>query len=500
MRFKAVMYRGIAGLLLSALLLASCGDTAAPAIDTADTGVTENTTTAPETEPTHDANGYLLDDIPDTLDYNGKTVTILTWNHYEPIEFYATEQSGEIVNDAYHTRNLHVEERLKVKLAFKEANGRYRQNDFADTVINAVAAGTGDYDLTAGYSLGVAGLVLNGVYNNLLKVEHLDFTKPWWSQQMVDSITIADTLFFTTGDICSSSISRMQGIFFNADMIKEHNLENPYTLTVDGKWTIDKMFTMSKGMYKDLNANNTKDEADRFGFTVDRTQLQPTFFTSGMRAVETDASGKLVLSKLLAGERAVNVLNKFATFLHTSSDAIIVAKTDDNSTFYEGRALFHAFPLAIITNENIRSAKFNYGFVPWPKLNEEDNHVIIHSNAFTLWSIPKGVSDVSMSGALMETMASEGHRTIAPALFETAYKVKYNTDSSSLQSRIFDEMRAGILVDVGRVFANVLPYSISKFANMIVENADTWVSSIESNRSAFNQTLTDIYEACKKNA
>ena len=493
-------HRAIGIVLLSAMLCsmaASCGTGEQTQETTAQDAVT---TTAPETQATHDADGFLLDSIPDSLDFGGETITILGWNHYEDIEFKADEQTGEIVNDAYFTRNQRVEERLNVKLEFLEAEGRYGQTTFIDNVTKSVMSGSGDYDLTAGYSLGVASAVVSGIFTNLLSVEHLDFSKPWWSQQLVDSVTIADALFFTAGDISSSSISRIQGIFFNADMLTDFSLENPYQLTVDGKWTLDKMLEMTAGVYKDMNGNNAKDEADRFGFTCDRTQFQPSFFTSGMRAVVTDDTGKPVLSDLLAGERAVDVLEKIATFMSASKDGMVIAKTDDNTTFLENRALFHAFPLALISSEKLRSVRFDYGFVPWPKYTEEEEHVVVHSNAFTLWSIPLDAADISRSGAVMETMASEGHRTIAPALFEMAYKVKYNTDESDLQSQIFDEMRANILVDAGRVFASLLPFNFSIYANCITKNEMTWVSTVESNRKALQKALDDIYAACKEYA
>ena len=189
-----------------------------------------------------------------------------------------------------------------------------------------------------------------------------------------------------------------------------------------------------------------------------------------------------------------------ATFMSASKDGMVITKTDDNTTFLENRALFHAFPLALISSEKLRSVRFDYGFVPWPKYTEEEEHVVVHSNAFTLWSIPLDAADISRSGAVMETMASEGHRTIAPALFEMAYKVKYNTDESDLQSQIFDDLRANILVDAGRVFASLLPFNFSIYANCITKNEMTWVSTVESNRQALQKALDDIYAACKEYA
>ena len=492
--------RSISILLLAALLgslAVSCGKSEA----NADTTVTSDSMSAALTNATHDANGYLLDKIPDELDFGGETVTILGWNHYDTVEFDVDEETGEVVNDAYYTRNRRVEERLNVKLEFLEALGRNGQTDFTDRITKSVMADAGDYDLTAGYSLNVSTAAFSGLFCNLLDVKYLDFSNPWWSRQMVDSMTIADALFFITGDICTSSFSRMQGIFFNMELLENYKLENPYELVVDGTWTLDKMFAMTAGLYKDLNGNNVKEEADQFGFTSDKVQFQPTLFTSGLRAVETNESGKLVLSPLILGERAMDVLSKIAGYVHTSPDTIIIFQTDDCTAFYDGRSLFHAFPLAMISDEQIRSAKFNYGFVPWPKYEEKDPYVVVHSNAYSLWSIPLDASNVEMSGALLEVMSSEGHRTIAPAVFETAYKVKYNTDESNLQSQIFDEMRASILVDAGRMFSRTLPFSImDNFAMTIVDNRENWMSTIAANKEALEKRLDEIYEICKENS
>jgi len=253
---------------------------------------------------------------------------------------------------------------------------------------------------------------------------------------------------------------------------------------------------MTTDVYQDLNGNNKKDEKDQFGFTSDRVQFQPTFFTSGLRAVETADDGRLVLSPLLDGERSADVISKIAGYMSTSRDAIVISQTDDNTTFTEGRAMFHAFPLAIISSEALRNANFTCGFVPWPAYEAGDDSVVVHSNALTLWSIPVDAPDANRSAAVMEAMASEGHRTIAPALFETAYKVKYNMDESSLQSQIFDEMRANIIVDLGRLLAGSVPIPLAVFADTVAGFSNTWVSKVAAQKTAAMKKLDELYEIC----
>src|SRR5574344_1635564 len=86
-------------------------------------GAAGDVTTGDETkDPTIDKDGYILDTIPDSLDYGGKSVTILTWADVEHEEFVATEQTGEAVNDAIYLRNLTVEDRLGIDLQFISTN------------------------------------------------------------------------------------------------------------------------------------------------------------------------------------------------------------------------------------------------------------------------------------------------------------------------------------------------------------------------------------------
>ena len=65
----------------------------------------------------YDSNGYLMDDLPDDLNYGDREVTILTCEEYAtavcPIEINNTA-----LNDSSFTRNKIIEGRLGIKLNF----------------------------------------------------------------------------------------------------------------------------------------------------------------------------------------------------------------------------------------------------------------------------------------------------------------------------------------------------------------------------------------------
>ncbi len=153
----------------------------------------------------------------------------------------------------------------------------------------------------------------------------------------------------------------------------------------------------------------------------------------------------------------INLIEKMCDLLHSTNNATTIAKEDDISIFVEGRSLFHGWPLCLMQTGEMRDAEFNYGFVPGPKYaKEQERYYVSSSNAFSLWRIPLDAKNMDMSGTVMEALASQGYRTTTPALFEIAYKAKYNTDDSQRQTQIFDLLRSSVQYDFGKIFAGVV--------------------------------------------
>lgn len=454
---KKHLQRKAAGILLLAALLSavSCGsggNDPEPKQTTENTAVTADAGT--NTEDTEAA--YRLG-LPEDLDYGGEEIVIFGWDHYEDIEFYTEAMNGEIVNDAVYERNRNVSENLNVSLTFLKEGGRAGDSSWTRKVSQANKAGDAAYDIVAGHSFMIGNLAKAMELINLTDLSYLDLGQPWWRKELTERALIRDKLYFVTGDICPSSVSRSQGIFFNISILQQFDLEDPYTLVIDGTWTLDKMIEMSKGIYADLNANGKNDEAgDRFGFSIDGIQIQAIALTSGIVSVEADDAGDLIVSPDYMTDRTVSLADQWIDYIHNNDDTVLIKTGDDTTVFREGRALFYAFPLGIISSE-LRDCDFNIGFVPFPKADEQqEDYIVCTSNAYSLWSIPISAQDSAMSAAVMENLGYEGYRLIMPAMFETAYKVKYNNTDSMLQSQVFDILRSNLIFDIGRIMSGSL--------------------------------------------
>ena len=213
----------------------------------ATTAVQGDATTAPAetTDNNLDANGYWKDDLPEDLNLNQETVTILYDSESYAQEFESEGITGDLINDAIYNRNETVSSRLNVKLQFVGINGRNDTSGFTATVNNDVQSGAAEYDIIGTYSQLPASFAMSGSIVDLMSLEYLNFDQPWWPATMVEQASIRDHLYFCTGDISTNLLWMMHVVFFNKNMIDELKLEDPYTLVDDMKWTVDKMFEIT---------------------------------------------------------------------------------------------------------------------------------------------------------------------------------------------------------------------------------------------------------------
>ena len=468
--------------------LAGCGDTADET--TADTQGTE---TAPVDTTT--GNQYEPDDLPADLTYDGETLTTFGWSGPAAIEFFAEEMNGELANDAIFQRNLQVEERLAVSLEYILEPGNYDyRNDWANKVINSVQSGDSAYDITAGYSMSGATLAFRKVLINLNDLEYLNFSKPWWPESLQKEATCGGNLYFCSGDISTYMIYYLYGTYFNKQMILDHNLENPYDLVKEGTWTFDKLMTMSTGVYQDINGDGIKDLNDIYGFSTHSTYVDPIYFGVGLRTTEKNNDDIPVLAESFGSEKAHWLLETLVD-LFTTNDAWLetVSYTNSDNMFSEGRALFSNNDFLYSTE--IRDVDTEYGIVPLPKYNEEqEEYYTVMSFPYSLYGVPVDARDPDMSSAVLECLASESYRTVVPALFETGLKVKYAQDDEAAQ--MFDLIRASAVFDFGRVFnesMNGMTYAL--FRSAVSEGKENWMSIYASNENALNTALEKVVAA-----
>ena len=481
--------RKLSAFLLTSLLiglLASCGGEAA---------VGSDTTTAAETTPEVTTDAY-LDELPRDLDFGGETFTFFVRSDPPSTEYNVEEQTGEIVDDAIFNRDQTVMERLNVKFAYHGIPGNYNDRlTFAQQLTSSVMAGDGAYDVVAGYSMSLANLASAGMLYNLMDVDYLDLTNPWWSENILTQSMVNDKVFFASGDIATSLLYMMYTTFYNKEMVDEFKLENPAHIALDGKWTLDKMIAMTKNVGKDINADGAKDKNDRFGMVISDVYIDPFYFGAGLSTTEQDENGMMVLSPDFGSEKVVSLIEKLCTALHDSPDNWQSPEKEGNS-FHLGNTLFYNHSFNYAAN-NLRDVKFDYGILPICKWDEnQEDYYTIASFPYSLYGIPLDAKDPDRAAAVLEALASESYKNVTPAVFEITMKVKYSRDEES--SQVYDIIRGSMVYDFGRIFNNDLgSKTYSLFRNAVRNNDRGWMSTYDSNKESLNAGLAALMEKFK---
>ena len=442
--------------LLSAVFLlaafAGCKNASDDPVDT----TPQNDGSTGEDGQEYDKNGYLKDSLPADLNFEGKTVTVLGWNS-EVVEFDVEELNGITIDEAIWHRNDSVCTRLNINLDFIITNGSVAYvNDYMTEVQQAVMGGT-PYDLLAAHTRSIAVCASAGLLDDLNNIEgsHLDFSKPWWNKNIIEKTMLGDSLFFTTGDIAPSFVQMIYCVYFNADMLRDREIESPYDLVDNNEWTLEKMMTLTANFYQDLNQNFVVDLEDNIPLTGQYYDWPAFLHGCGVDMVVRDESGDLIIAPDLKGEKGIDLMDDLLDWVVL--DNCYVAK-DDNIVqhFLAEKAMF-------MTTQSGRAAMsfadvtFEYGCVPMPKYDSaQEDYISTSRQPTTLWAMSRNIQSdrLEMVTATMECLASEGYRQVTPAVFETV--MQYQTSASPEMAEMLALIRDTAWFDFGRIYSQDL--------------------------------------------
>lgn len=475
-------------LLISLLAAVSCGGDGEKAND--DTTISDDTTTAGQETTVQDS-------LPSDLNYGGETFTMLVNGSVGAPEFFVDEQNGDVVNDAIYDRNARVSERLNVNFKFIEEPGAFNERKtFAQRVSQSVLANDSTYDAVAGYSMAIASLAADNMLIDLNSTEYIDLAKPWWSQNLMSQSSVNGKLYFASGDISTTLTYMMYAMYFNKNIMAANNIEEPYDLVLDGKWTLDKLLELSTGVYQDLNGDGQKKvDDDLFGLETYAVYVDPYFYSCGLRTTELDADGVPQISTLFGSEQTQALIEKLVNAFFATNDCVISGYDSKElyKYFEQNRFMFSAREVQYGVT-NLRNADFEYGILPMPKWDEaQEDYYTIASFPYSLYCIPLDAKNSDMSSAVLEALASESSKLITPAVFEVALKVKYSSDDKMAQ--MYDIIRASMTYDFGRVFTdNLDSLTYSMFRDSVVGENTNWASTYAKKEKTLQSKMDKLLE------
>ncbi|MBE6613043.1 MAG: extracellular solute-binding protein [Ruminococcaceae bacterium] len=404
-------------------------------------GSASSDTTAPDTTPAPETSSLGFE----KEDNGGREFKILVPTKME-IE-YPMESNGEVVNDAIFDRNRKVEEYFNIDMVYQYEPGEWDDRDnYNNFFISSVMAGDSAYDMVTGYISCVTPAYLHDVFADLNAYDDLDLTNPWWIQELSEELSINNKLFVALGDANLSLYKNTVVTYFNKKVLGDYNLEDPYQLVRDGKWTMDKLFEMAEVVTADLDGDTFINyKKDRIGCYLQDVPLRFSGTALDVNLFKVGDDGK-IFRDVSAVERLVEAYQFTRLFYdvdYLHNDEGYVDFMEFVSGLTEDRALFHISYLYVTESDLVRNMESDFGIVPYPKLYEQDSHITPISTSTNALYIPKTAKDIPLTCRVLEAMGYFSMTDVVPTYYEIALRDKYTRDTEvqEMLELIRDTMR-----------------------------------------------------------
>ena len=422
-------------LLLACLVLLgsfiACGDTTGTETKT-ETPSQGDVPSSTETEELDRAS--VKDDLPKDLTFDGETVTFFVRNDHELWKYEMDVDTilNDTLYDAIYYRNKTVEDRLGVTITTVAQEGTYaKRSSWNDTLRTAVNTKTGDFDTAAIYLSTGSVLAVEGMYYNVIDFPYLNLNKPWWNQSIQDELTLFNTLYYLAGDIAVTEVANTYCMFYNKDLFEKYYGSegiNLYAEVADGKWTIDRLYSLIENVHEDLNANGVVDDGDLVGFVTPAPDVLDSNNDAWVAACGIDITTMVngVPELTFYSERTVRAFEAVKS-LTVSCPGTLAHSGNTYTKFSTGLQMFMKSNLN--TGSSLREMKDRYGVLPMPMLeeNQEGGYATTVVNTASLVTVLSSLSAdrTELVGATLELMAAESYKQVTPSYFEIALKTKF---------------------------------------------------------------------------
>jgi hypothetical protein len=457
-------------------------------------------TTTPEVSETQpldplEARKLVSDDLPE-MDYEGAEFRISVTDKFA-YEMNVDAENGDIINDVVYTRNRLIEDRFNITIKNIVVDMMASDNHSAhpNFIMNSVMAGDDNFELAGLYIYTSERPILSGCYLNWNDIKYVDFDKPWWIKGAENAFTIGGKMYIAGGDLSVTTLVMSYVYLFNKKLAENYGIDNLYGVVSDGKWTLDYLATVSKDIYEDINGNNTADQEDRYGAVLGTVTDLDAYLPAFDQPIIAFTSGTPVC--VINTEKSIQAVEKMYDLYYNNPGAY-VEKTYDNryKEFSADLALFTPSRLNYIY-EVLRDMESDFGIIPFPKWDDAQERY--YTNTLDNWSalgIPVTVKDPDFVGLIVEALTAESYKTVIPAYYDVALKVKFTRDEDSV--KMLDIITEGRTYDFSILHSTDLKRLPYLFRDLISGKNSDFVSKYASIETAVNdglQRLIDAYAA-----
>ena len=419
------------------------------------------------------------------------------WEIYMDLDF--PEMTGETLDDAVFARNRFVEEKtgLKINVENYKTGGDFGK--LTNHAANLILSGDDTYEVMYIKPAAKVDLITDGALVDLRSLPALNLEADWWDHIITDSAAIDGKLYFASGAFGLMPFETSWCVYFNETLFEKYSLEFPYDLVRNGEWTIEKLMTIAKSA--DLRGNESfayKNGGEAvYGLSTHTLAVNCLLFGAGVRTV-SKSGGEFSYS--LSGNRFHKVAELIGNFASRDGEYFRASATDWDAekggyiyTFANDRAFL--LTGQIKTSGQLRSMKSEFGILPFPKLDadQEEYYTYITGNNLMM-TIPVTNKDPGTTAAMIDALTYRSYETVLPVYYENRVAQKGLRNEDSIE--MLDIIRSGRGIDVSDYF--LWNSGVSDKVKTSILSGDGTVASIaESERIKTEEAIKSFMEKLK---
>ena len=389
-------------------------------------------------------------------------------NRFYCIDFWVEEEDREqdAISYAVYSRNSRIESEYNCKIRQVSSNGSQIEH------LTAAYANQDGYDLTIITAKPAAQAATRNLLRNIKDMTHVDLTHPSFDQNSINELSVADKLYFLSGDMNVSTmeiagLSVVNMDFYEAlvDSIVElfegdTDYANIYTLVNSKKWTMDTMMRIATMANVDFDTSDGSDlsvidKGDTIGYHQYFYSTLWYFYGSGGRI--TAKNDQDIPELQLQTERNQNLANYIYDHFNHVISAPWIPRANSatlNNNFLTGQLLFMDCALIEVRIEIYPRCEFEYGILPCPLYEEGgDYHSVAYFNNWAhLWAIPSMTENAENAERMLQVMAV--YSSLSDSTMHAYYDrtVYLNAAPDNGSRGVMDTIRQSIVYDIALLY------------------------------------------------
>ncbi len=443
--------------------------------------------------------------------YAGSTINIMaaTWSNGEAgapwsqVELCVTDWDlnangyGTTINNGVMERKEYIENTYGVTLNWINCGGAGMLGKLSNAAMNKGQVGEEIIHVAMPHVFEAMQIVVDdAVY--AMGSDYINFDADYFSQESVEQYTLAGNTFFAGGDISFLDEQTAYVLFFNNAVANKYGTSFPnlYQAVLDGTWTIDTLYNLAGSVSANLDNKDEFTDADMYGLGT--SQLDSYFQYFGVYQVGkgTDYAGNEVFALTIENDKVQTIVEKmlYAAKNPNSIRTSWGGWAEMGQAFAEDRLLFYHEVLQKTFNID---KSVNYGILPFPKLNtEQDRYYIPGAQQASIVCIPRATSDRVLSECMVEILAKTAGEYIAPAYLE-AIRERLGTDRVDdamevIEKQIFPNLMYDIGYNYGRYGGDGSGLiTVSVQAAAIEGNINNFTNALDQGRTQAEKMLGD---------